>query len=64
LRFAVVLPPFARHTVDLNNSPTSSVALSGALSMDLDNLLAGDKPEPGMGIDDYQWKVTSAPPRL
>lgn len=61
-------PPFAlasgpaRYLVDGANALLTDVPLSGAASFDLDNLLSAGTIGPGVGITNYAWSVSHAPP--
>ena len=57
---AVVSPP-ARYTTTPSGTAPTDITLSAASSFDLDNVLAGDTPGPGVGIVDYQWAVEAPP---
>lgn len=50
------------HVLQPGGMLNGTVALNGEWSFDLDNLLAGETLAPGLGITDFSWAPTIAPP--
>lgn len=56
-----ILNPTRRYEVDIANIVAEDIVIDGSASFDLDNILIGDPPGPGMGIDEYQWNYVLSP---
>jgi hypothetical protein len=57
---AVVAGP-GRYTTTVTGAITQNVVLNGQQSFDLDNVLAGVSPGPGLGVTNYQWQALTVP---